>query len=139
LKQQRRSVEQIVQVSRQLLGPDQHEAWLVQGYGPCVAGAANGPFLLYDRIGGRWRKLLSTGGKRLRELKAADLGWPDLELFVHDSASSTVRYVYQFSGVRYTPISCVVVSIPLSEIIGDHPHPKSAREPCDWDWRKQHN
>ena len=137
LKQQNRSLEQSVQVSRQMLGPDQHEAWLVLGYGFCIAGATNGPFLLYDKLGERWRTLLSTSGERLHQLKATMRGWPDLELSVHNSASSTTRYVYQFSGVRYVPISCVVTSIPLEEIIGNHPHPKQVREQCDWDWHKQ--
>jgi hypothetical protein len=133
LKEQSASFEQSIKVSHQLIGSERRESLLVQGFGLCVAGATNGSIFLYGNFEGRWRKIFAESGERLTEMKSSSNGWPDLQFSVHDSASSTFRFVYKFNGTQYHPTNCAVVSIPVEE--WTKPHPKSETSPCYWNWR----
>lgn len=137
LKEHFATFEQSIRVSHQLLGSERRESLLIQGFGLCVAGATNGSILLYGNFEGRWRKVFAESGSRLTEMTRLSNGWPDLQLSVHDSASSTVRLVYRFNGNQYLPINCVVMRIPVDQ--WDKPHPKSNNIPCYWNWHSSPN
>ncbi len=129
LKENAISFEASLRASRQRVGPERNEALLVQNGGICISGATNEALFLYGRLDGTWRRILNGTGIRLRELHTTANGWPDMELSVHNSASSTTRYVYRFNSTRYVAVDCInQTSWPG--------HPRTAKEPCAENWRR---
>src|SRR5579863_76024 len=62
LEQQQKTFEQMLDTRWIKLNPSGDAALVIRGFGPCLGGANNGPFLIYSRFGyGRlgdaWRKV----------------------------------------------------------------------------------
>lgn len=106
----------------------------VEGLAPCLAGANNGALLVYARFGDGWRKVSDETGQRLHRLATKRHGWRDLELWQHDSAFQSIRYVYQFDGKEYRAIRCNVVQ--FADALTTTAFPKPIYNPCTWDWRE---
>lgn len=106
---------------------------IVQGVGTCLGGVNNGPFLGYSEIGSGWRKIFDGTGARLNRLPNTSRGWHDLELWQHDSAFRSIRYVYRFSGTKYEAIRCNVVQ--FTDFDTDKQLAKPIYTSCDWDWK----
>lgn len=109
LREQHLRFEQALSTSSITLNPALHSAVVIRGLGPCFAGARDGPFLIYARIGHGWRKIFEATGARLEPLNSTAKGWTDLALWFDSSGSQSVRYIYHFNGVEYVQACCDMV------------------------------
>ena len=107
---------------------------LVQGLGPCLSGASNSPLLLYAKFHGGWRRVLDGTGERLGKLNTFTKSWSDVELLEHDSAFSSIRYVYKFDGRKYQAVVCNVVQ--FADSAAGKAFTKPRYGPCTWDWKR---
>jgi hypothetical protein len=112
---------------------------------PCPGGNAGNELFLYIRSNTGWRQVLRTWGQSLLICAQADPpcplptgsersstdGWPDLELWVHESVDEGNQFVYRFDGNVYRPVACRHV---LYDRHDDHSKPSST--PCiGGNWR----
>jgi len=79
---------------------------LVRGLAPCLAGADNGPMVLYGQFSEGWRRMLAAPGHQVLPMHSGAKGWADLELSEQQSPSESIRRVYRFDGFAYKAASC---------------------------------
>lgn len=128
-----RRIDDAIRVTSTKLSGKNERSWIVEGLGPCLAGANNGPIWVFAPLAGTWRNVLYDIGQTLRKLTNRTNGWYDLELLKHDSAFASIYLVYQFDGSGYQPVRCFVLRFPFEG--DDKVSSKPVRERCDWDWR----
>jgi hypothetical protein len=84
---------------------------LVRGLAPCLAGADNGPVVLYGQFSEGWRRMLASTGHQVLPLRSGTKGWEDLELWEQQSPSESMRWIYHFDGFAYKAGSCHQVQV----------------------------
>jgi hypothetical protein len=120
--------EQMLETHPLQLHGNGRPALLVKGFGPCLGGANNGPFLIYASFGTGWRKVFKRTGVEAKPRSTSTLGWRDLEFWQHESAFRSIRVIYKFNGERYRPDQCDVVQYADYE---GHKFPKPVYEKCE--------
>ncbi len=86
LESNKEQFEQMIRVTRLRLSTGTRPALLIEGLGPCLAGANNGPLIIYAFTNAKWRKVFDGIGQRVDAPATRTRGWRDLELWRHDSA-----------------------------------------------------
>jgi hypothetical protein len=127
------SSEQMIRTTWLKLSTDHNPQLLVEGLGPCLAGANNGPALIYARFGSNWRKVFSHSGNRVGTLSHKTHDFFDLVRWQHASAFNSVRYVYQFDGLQYKVAQCN--DVYFVDMATEKKYPKPKYLPCTWDWK----
>jgi len=133
LKDRNTAFEELIRTTWFVISKDGARALLVEGVGSCIAGANNGPLLVYARFGQTWRKVFDEIGNRLNALPSRTRGYSDLERWQHGSAFESDRFIHRFNGTEYTAVRCD--SVEFGSISTSKPYSKPKYTPCTGDWR----
>lgn len=126
--------EQMIRTTWFSLAPKTADALLVEGLGPCIAGANNGTILVYRHLGESWQKVLDVSGAQVNTVPHQTHGLLDLVRWQHSSAFESVRFLYEFDGREYEAVRCEVVEFADPSTAKQYPKPKYM--PCTWDWKQ---
>jgi hypothetical protein len=125
--------EQMIRTERLNLAA-RTQALLVEGLGPCFAGANNGQLLIYIRFGDQWRNVFDESGSQIETLSSRTLRFQDIARWQHDSAFASVRYTYHFDGNSYRVVGCDSVQFSDWETGNKYPAPRF--DSCSWNWKQ---
>lgn len=128
LRREGDTFEQAFRTTWLKLGIGRNDELLVEGLGPCVGGANNGPELVYARFGTSWHKIFDGVGYRLNTMPNRTRGFLDLARWQHGSAFMSAEIVYQFNGHEYQAVRCT--DVEFEDWMTNKPYPTPKRTPC---------
>ena len=131
LSERQQPYQSALRVSRVQLSSTSGPTILIEGLGPCLAGANNGPHWVYLKTPDGWHQILSSSGFRFVPLSLCHNAFADVAVWGHSSAYESIRTVYAFTAGRYRPSSCQVVTHGGTEGWFKQP----VYRPCTFDWR----
>jgi hypothetical protein len=105
------SLEQAVSTRWLYLNEAAGPSLVVQGLAPCLAGAGNGPILVYGQFYDGWRKILDAEGHQIQESRARSKGWSELDVWQQQSPAESIRRNYRFDGYEYKAAGCEMVQL----------------------------